>query len=93
MATPATLMSNPGLLKGTTDIKTLFMFSGADDEQPAAADLSLAELDAMTDPALHHRLGGVDIVRLPVNADYPRRPKEDAGGSQQICRLPILARP
>lgn len=47
-------MSDPGLLQELPDITTLLAQGGGDGEQPAAADRTLAGLDAMTDLALNH---------------------------------------
>jgi hypothetical protein len=49
-------MGNPGLLQELPDIAALLPEGGRDGEQAAAADRSLAGLDAMADLALNHRL-------------------------------------
>ena len=45
-------MGDPGLLQECPDITALLSEAGGDGEQPAAADCTLAGLDAMTDLAL-----------------------------------------
>jgi len=49
-------MGNPGLLQELPDIAALLPQGGGDREQAAAADHTLAGLDAVTDLALNHRL-------------------------------------
>jgi hypothetical protein len=67
------MMGNPGLLQELPDIAALLSEAGGDVEQSAAADRTLAGLDAMADFALNHRLpqgrlggdfGGLDSLDL-----------------------------
>ena len=71
-------MSDPGLLKEFPEITALLPQAGGNGEQPAAADPTLAGLDAMTDLALddgrpqgqgqlkvRHRLAGAAML-VPV---------------------------
>jgi hypothetical protein len=51
---PAAMMGNPGLLNELPDIPALLSEGGRDCQQAAAADRTLAGLDAMTDLALNH---------------------------------------
>ena len=48
------MMGNPGLLQELPDIAALLSEAGGDGEQSAAADRTLAGLDAMADLALNH---------------------------------------
>ena len=66
-------MGHSGLLQELPDIAALLPERGGDGEQSAAADRTLAGLDAMTDLALNHRLaqgtlsdivGGLDSMGL-----------------------------
>ena len=66
-------MSDPGLLKEFPDITALLPQAGGNGEQPAAADPTLAGLDAMTDLALDDGrpqgslgsvVGGLDSLNL-----------------------------
>ncbi len=50
------MMGNPGLLQELPDIAALLSERGGDREQAAAADRTLAGLDAMADLVLIHRL-------------------------------------
>ena len=67
------MMGNPGLLQELPDITALLSEAGGDGEQSAAADRTLAGLDAMADFSLNHRLaqgtfcsivGGLDSTGL-----------------------------
>ena len=67
------MMGNPGLLQELPDITALLSEAGGDGEQSAAADRTLAGLDAMADFSLNHRLaqgtfcsivGGLDSTDL-----------------------------
>ena len=63
-------MGNPGLFQKSPDIAALLPEGGGDGEQAAAADRTLAGLDAMADLALNHRMAqctyscGEDFVYL-----------------------------
>jgi hypothetical protein len=48
------MMGNPGLINELPDIPALLSEGGRDCQQAAAADRTLAGLDAMTDLALNH---------------------------------------
>ena len=70
---PTVMMGNPGLLQKLPDIAALLSEAGGDSEQSAAADRTLAGLDAMADFSLNHRLphgtlggvvGGLDSLDL-----------------------------
>ena len=50
------MVGDPGLLQERPDIAALLPEGGGDGEQSAAADRTLAGLDAMADLALNHRL-------------------------------------
>jgi len=72
------MMGNPGLLQELPGIAALLSERGGDREQAAAADRTLAGLDAMADLALNHRLaqgalsgviGGLDPLDVQEGPD------------------------
>jgi hypothetical protein len=87
---PAAVMGDPGLLQELPDITALLPEAGGDGEQPAAADRTLAGLDAMTDFALNYGLaqstlgcvvGGLDTL------DIQERPQSLAALQQLLAWL------
>ncbi len=85
---PAAVMGDPGLLQELPDITALLPEAGGHREQPAAADRTLAGLDAMTDLALNHGLaqstlgcvvGGLDTL------DVQERPQSLAALQQLLA--------
>ena len=75
-------MGNPGLLQELPDITALLSEAGGDGEQSAAADGTVAGLDAMADFSLNHRLaqgtfcsivgglGSLDLLEGPKGIRY-----------------------
>jgi hypothetical protein len=79
-------MANPGLFQKILDIATLLPQGGGDREQTAAADRTLARLDAMTDLALNHRLAQGTLGGVVGGLD----PLDLQKGPESICHLQDL---
>jgi hypothetical protein len=96
---PAVVMGDSGLLQEFPGITALLPEAGGDGEQPAAADRSLARLDApavawqTSDPALNHRLtqgtlgsvvGWLDSLRLQEGPQAIRQLEDLAAGAHRF---------
>ena len=80
------MMGNPGLLQELPGIAALLSERGGDREQAAAADRTLAGLDAMADLALNHRLAQGTLGSVVGGLDSTGLQK----GPQRTCHLQEL---
>jgi hypothetical protein len=83
-------MGDPGLLQKIPDITALLAQGGGDGEQPAAADCTLAELDAIADLALNHRLAQSTLgcVVGGLDASGVQKGRVPSRGVKPEARLP-----